>query len=193
MKGLEQAVNIKLWPGNGEPAKSWGKLKRDPDLWDESGDTLIFFGRGSGDPSFRVCSSLIEETKSATLISMLDKGMVQVESSKKNQMPGVQYKLYMDAHSGRTKVDVLRYHITTRNFFAFLIREPLVGFTFYQALADLYERLEEYLSPSIDRAIALQSYLVMNGLVNVSNEPRAAAGLLAWSEDVRWNNGWREA
>lgn len=193
MKGLEQAVNIKLWPGNGEPAKPWGKLKRDPDLWDESGDTLIFFGRGSGDPSFRVCSSLIEETKSATLISMLDKGMVQVESSKKNQMPGVQYKLYMDAHSGRTKVDVLRYHITTRNFFAFLIREPLVGFTFYQALADLYERLEEYLSPSIDRAIALQSYLVMNGLVNVSNEPRAAAGLLAWSEDVRWNNGWREA
>ena len=27
MKGLEQAVNIKLWPGNGEPAKAWGKLK----------------------------------------------------------------------------------------------------------------------------------------------------------------------
>ena len=28
MKGLEQAVNIKLWPGNGEPVKPWGKLKR---------------------------------------------------------------------------------------------------------------------------------------------------------------------
>lgn len=28
MKGLEQAVNIKLWPGNGEPVKVWGKLKR---------------------------------------------------------------------------------------------------------------------------------------------------------------------
>ncbi len=28
MKGLEQAVNIKLWPGNGEPVKAWGKLKR---------------------------------------------------------------------------------------------------------------------------------------------------------------------
>lgn len=28
MKGLEQAVNIKLWPGNGEPAKAWGKLKQ---------------------------------------------------------------------------------------------------------------------------------------------------------------------
>lgn len=119
--------------------------------------------------------------------------MVQPEGSKKDQTPGVQYKVFIDAHSGGSKVDVLRYHITTRNFFAFLLRKPLVGFTFYQALVDLHERLEEYLSPNIDCAVALQSYLVMIGLVNVSNEPRAAAGLLAWSEDVRWNNGWREA
>ena len=124
---------------------------------------------------------------------MLDKGMVQAESSKKDQDHGVQYKLYMDAHSGGSKVDVLRYHVTTRNFFAFLLRQPLVGFTFYQALVDLHERLDEYLPPDVDSAVALQSYLVMIGLVNVSNEPRAAAGLLAWSEDVKWNNGWREA
>lgn len=124
---------------------------------------------------------------------MLDNGTVHGESSKKSEVPGIQYKLYMDVQSGGSKVDVLRYHVTTRNFLAFLIRKPLVGFTFYQALVDLNERLEEYLSPNIDCTVALQSYLVMTGLVNVSNEPRAAAGLLAWSEDVRWNNGWREA
>ena len=124
---------------------------------------------------------------------MLDKGMIQSKSSKKNQESGVQYKLYMDARSGGSKVDVLRHHITTRNFFAFLLRKPLVGFTYYQALVDLHERLDEYLPAGVDSAVALQSYLVMIGLVNVSNEPRAAAGLLAWSEDVRWNNGWREA
>lgn len=123
----------------------------------------------------------------------MDKGLIQPESSKKNQESGVQYKLYIDARSGGSKVDVLRYHITTRNFFAFLLRKPLVGFTYYQALVDLHERLDEYLPAGVDSAVALQSYLVMIGLVNVSNEPRAAAGLLAWSEDVRWNNGWREA
>ena len=126
-------------------------------------------------------------------MEFLDKGTVQAEGSKKNQTPGVQYKLYMDAQSAGSKVDVLRYHVTTRNFFAFLLRKPLVGFTFYQALVDLHERLDQCLSPGVDSAVALQSYLVMIGLVNVSNEPRAAAGLLAWSEDVRWNNGWREA
>ena len=124
---------------------------------------------------------------------MLDRGTIHVECCKKNPAPGVRYKLYIDAHSGGSKVDVLRYHVTTRNFFAFLTRKPLVGFTFYQAIVDLHERLKEYLSPEVDSAVALQSYLVLIGLVNVSNEPRAAAGLLAWSEDVRWNNGWREA
>ena len=98
----------------------------------------------------------------------------------------------MDAQPGGSRTDVLRYHVTTRNFFAFLLRKPLVGLTFYQALVDLHQRLDGYL-PDVDSAVALQSYLVMTGLVNVSNEPRAAAGLLAWSEDVVWNNGWREA
>ena len=136
---------------------------------------------------------MIEETRSATLIAMLDKGKVHTEDSREDLSSGVQHKLCFDAHPGGSKLDVLRYHITTRNFFAFLIRKALVGFTFYQALVDLHKRLEEYLSPGIDKAVALQSYLVMTGLLNVSNEPRAAAGLLAWSEDVRWNNGWREA
>lgn len=105
----------------------------------------------------------------------------------------VVYKLFMAPPAKDDKVDVLRYHITTRNFFAFLRRQPLVGFTFYQALVDLHERLEEYLPPATDCAGAVKAYLVTIGLVNVCNEPRAAAGLLAWSEDVRWNEGWREA
>lgn len=135
----------------------------------------------------------MEDTKSATLIGMPDRGTVQTEDSKENQTPGVQYKLYMGAHSGGSKVDVMRYHVTTRYFLAFLIRKPLVGITLYQVLVDLYERLKECLSSSIDCAVALQSYLNMVRLVNVPNEPRAAAGLLPGSEDVRWNNGWREA
>lgn len=28
MKDLQQAVNLKRWPGNGEAAKPWGKLKQ---------------------------------------------------------------------------------------------------------------------------------------------------------------------
>lgn len=115
--------------------------------------------------------------------------MIQAEGPKKDQTPGVQYRLYMDAHPGGSKLDILRYHVTTRNFLALLLRKPLVGFTFYQALVDLHTRLGEYLPTNVDSAIVLQ---VMLGSINVSNEPRAAASLLAWSEDIRWNHGWRE-
>lgn len=88
---------------------------------------------------------------------------------------------------------MLRYHITTRNFFAFLLGKPIVGFSFYQALDDLLERLEKYLAPVIDCKASLKAFLVATGLVNVANQPCAAVGLLAWSEDVKWIEGWREA
>ena len=108
-------------------------------------------------------------------------------------MRGVSYKIYMDPPPSSGKVDVLNHHITTRNFVAFLLGKALVGFTFYQALVDLHERLNIYLASSMSCEAALRAFLIATGLVNVSNEPRAAAGLLAWSEDIRWNEGWREA
>ena len=124
------------------------------------------------------------------MIDMLLYGTVRSGASTR----GVSYKIYMGPPATASgKIDILRHHITTRNFFAFLLGKSLVGFTFYQALVDLHERLEEYLAPLMDCEAELQAFLVSTGLVNVSNEPRAAAGLLAWSEDVRWNEGWREA
>ena len=134
----------------------------------------------------------LQELKSEVLSDMMRAGAVKTNDSAR-QAPAIRYKIYMEARRGGSKIDVLRYHITTRNFFAFMLRKPLVGFTLYQALVDLHERLEEYLPPSTVCAANLKSYLVWLGLVNVCNEPRAAAGLLAWSEDVKWDEGWREA
>ena len=122
---------------------------------------------------------------------MLNLGKVRQKTSEKASHNAI-YKLYIIPPSMGSKIDTLRHYIATRNFFAFVNRKCLVGFTFYQALVDLQGRLEEYLGPLADCAAILQSYLVTTGL-NVSNEPRAAAGLLAWSEDVRWAEGWREA
>ena len=119
--------------------------------------------------------------------------MLEAVKASENQVNGVTYRLYMASPSAESKIDVLRHHITTRNLFTFLRHKAFVGDTFYQALVDLRERLDENLPPSIDSAAAIRSYLVTIGLINVCNEPRAAAGLLAWSEDVRWNEGWREA
>ena len=91
-------------------------------------------------------------------------------------------------------MEVLRHHITTRNLFAFLLNKPLVGLTFYQALIDLHERIKSYMPAGVPCAQAINDYLIRNAFHNVENDPVAAAGLLAWSEDaeVVWSEGWQQ-
>lgn len=92
-------------------------------------------------------------------------------------------------------MDLLRYYTTTRNFFALLRSKPLVGMIYFQALMDLFERAKLYMPRDCNPCEMLIKYLVRNNLHNVANDPGAAAGLLAWSEnvEVRWQEGWREA
>ena len=116
-------------------------------------------------------------------------------STRKASLPKAAYKkIFLDAPQEVSKLDILRHHIATRNFFALLCNRSLVGYTFYQALVDLYERLQAYLPPDIDCAGVLITYLMINQLHDVRNDPGAAAGMLAWSEEpnVYWPEGWRE-
>lgn len=95
---------------------------------------------------------------------------------------------------GYADLKLFRHHVTTRNFLALLMDRPIVGLSFYQALADLHERLLLYMPQAKDTSCAqmIIRYLVRNQLHNVCEDPVAAAGLLAWSEDIRWQEGWRE-
>ena len=106
----------------------------------------------------------------------------------------VQYQIHFPAPDGAAGQDLLRYHITTRNFFALLLSRPLVGLTFYQALVDLHQRLQLYLPGNPNCALTIIRCLMENNLHNVCGDPAAAAGLLAWSEDedICWQEGWRE-
>ena len=106
----------------------------------------------------------------------------------------VRYEIYFPAPLDASRIDVLRYHVTTRNFFALLLAKPLVGLTFYQALIDLHQRLRLYMPGDPNCALIIIKCLMENSLHDVCNDPAAAAGLLAWSEDegVCWQEGWRE-
>lgn len=107
----------------------------------------------------------------------------------------IRYQIHFPPPDDASKTDILRYHLTTRNFFALLMDKPMVGLTFYQALVDLHQRLQTYLPNDTNCAqIVIDSFRITN-LHNISNDPAAAAGLLAWSEerDVCWREGYREA
>lgn len=111
-----------------------------------------------------------------------------------NENP-IRHEIHFPAPEEASRVEILRHHITTRNLFAFLLRAPLVGLTYYQALADLHERLLLYMPREINCTHLMIRYVMRGNLHNVANDLAAAAGLLAWSEnsEVRWQEGWQEA
>jgi hypothetical protein len=58
---------------------------------------------------------------------------------------GITYRLYFPAPARCDKTTRHRFHLTTRNFFAMLFGQPLVGITVGQALTDLMERTDKFL------------------------------------------------
>ncbi len=106
----------------------------------------------------------------------------------------IRYEIHFPAPNGASRNEILRHHITTRNFLALLVNKPLVGLTFYQALIDLHERLMVFMPRESNCTDTIGEFLTRNCLHNICNDPAAAAGLLAYGEDdeVQWPEGWRE-
>lgn len=80
--------------------------------------------------------------------------------------------------------------------FAVLCHVSLVGLSLHQTLCDLHARLDQYMPHGRnDNVLTLMSYISARGIDDVRNDPEAAVGLLAWSEDpkVRWEEAWRES
>jgi hypothetical protein len=76
---------LKRWAGGGRTPHPWNKLRKDPELWDPNGDTLVFLAHEShkaarAPPSFRVSSHVLEATESKYLIRMLREGYVDFYS-----------------------------------------------------------------------------------------------------------------
>lgn len=213
---LPQGPQIWRWIGTGRPIQRWNKLRKDPELWDPNGDVLIYLAakgqQPKCNPSLRLSSHIIEATESRQLITMLREGFIDDDDDDVFPLPRrasttsratgttvtdgqISYEIYFPVPSNLSRLDQLRYHITTRNVFALLCHVSLVGVSLHQALADLHQRLEEYSPPShMDNLLTIMSYISARGLDDVRNDPETAIGLLAWSEDpkVRWEEAWRE-
>ncbi|KAK4242835.1 hypothetical protein C8A03DRAFT_10918 [Achaetomium macrosporum] len=75
------APPIKRWIGAGRPVQRWNKLRKDPELWDPTGDVLVFLGRRDQsrqlNPSFRLSSHIIEATESRYLLTLLREGSTE--------------------------------------------------------------------------------------------------------------------
>ncbi|RDW89716.1 hypothetical protein BP6252_01748 [Coleophoma cylindrospora] len=75
---IPQGPQLKRWNGSGRAPQPWNKLRKDPELWDPNGDTLVYFGHESQQPrqqpSFRLSSHILEGTESRFLVTLLREG-----------------------------------------------------------------------------------------------------------------------
>ncbi|TAQ88452.1 hypothetical protein B7494_g3227 [Chlorociboria aeruginascens] len=212
---IPQGPQLKLFLGYGGGSKVWPhKWTWDPNLSLRNGDTVIFleanlFANGDIHPSFRVDSHVIENTGSRFLIAKLLQGRLDDPLSsfepsssnqnlhgKQNQSYGEHVTIRLDFPTPENypKAEIVRYHTATRNLFALLFDQPLVGVNIAQALLDLLERLKLWI-PECDAATIIKIYIQAQGLDDMRSDPTRAISLLIWSEnsEVRWVEGWKEA
>ena len=83
---IPQGPQLKQWKGSGRPPQPWNKLRKDPELWITHGDTYVYFSHASHHesrppPSFRLLSTLLEQHDSRYLLTLLQEGLIDDDSS----------------------------------------------------------------------------------------------------------------
>ena len=171
---LNYRQTIKRWNGITREAISWNSLPRDPELFFPTGNCLVYLypaGHSQRGPSFRIpyhlllysgCRPLVQQCLVSRMnISSPDHVMLRPLSH-----GAVNYSVSQDARSylylypptGLSRDEGYSYHITTRNFFAWLLGVPLVGTDPVSALLDLKARMDIWRDPHTNNLEAIFEY-----------------------------------
>lgn len=173
-------------------------LLQDIDLLDRGGDCLIYLynrGASSRPASFQVSHSAIALGECTELLAQLDQqtlpGFFPSASSPFIRASPRQLFLGAPKHLGRDAI--LRWHLTTRNFFAWLLRKPIAGSHLGIALSDLLDRLHLWRPDNRDNDRAILSFAEEMGYANFTRSPNYAAAMLVFAEEQKLRDLWIEA
>jgi hypothetical protein len=169
---------------------------QDEEMWLEDGDcTVHYYARGSSQrgPSLKVPFSAVQTAGSdyllKTCLSLKDNQSSPVkQADSRNASPlsyTATYELYVPAPAHLTREQIYAYHVTTRNYFAYLTGRPaLVGEKLGAALADLYVRVQEWHQD--DEAIKkLLVFCEDQGYMHLAENTHYATAVLNLAEKAR--------
>lgn len=107
--------------------------------------------------------------------------------------PPNKVELYVPAPDDTSREESFRWHITTRNFFAFIFGKPLVGTHLGQAFIDLHERMHLFRSGRVDNQQNLLDYADHQGYRDFVDCPDYALAMLYYAEHYRNRDLWIDA
>lgn len=102
-------------------------------------------------------------------------------------------ELYIPAPEDASKEASFQWHITTRNFFAFVFGKPLVGSHLGQALVGLQERMQLFRSGQIDNCSEFLEYAEDQGYRDFVDCSDYALAMLYYAEHCKLRDVWIDA
>jgi len=99
--------------------------------------------------------------------------------------PSAKVELYIPPPPMANKDESRRYHIATRNFFAWVLRRSMVGEHLGSTLINLLTSMGEFRCPGANNMDDLLSYLDEEGYLEICNQPIHALGILHFAEHLQ--------
>ncbi|KAK7728510.1 hypothetical protein SLS57_002398 [Botryosphaeria dothidea] len=194
---------VKRWDGSGRRSTPWDGLRRDAELWLPDGDCFVHLyerGHSRRGPSFCVPMEVLKHSACGNLFTLCFAHTVSRSQVPSGQLSALKdpsekmYELYIPAPEDFMKEEAFQWHLTTRNFLAFIFNKPLVGTHLGSALIDLQERLHLFRSaePSQNQSVFME-YAEDIGYLNFTHRPDNALAMLYYAEHYEIKNLWIDA
>ncbi|KAI0165849.1 hypothetical protein GGR57DRAFT_138868 [Xylariaceae sp. FL1272] len=176
---------ILKWDGASRSSEVWDNLRRDPELWYRHGDCYVhLYGKGQSKrgPAFKIPFSTLLEAQCRPLINRYISDDIDPDDVTANNGP---FQLFIPAPPQSDKRQSYNYHLTTRNFFAFIFRRSMAGETLGSALIGLMHCMAQFRSQIVDNVGDLMSYMDEEGYLDMNCQPNHALAMLRLSEEFQ--------
>ncbi|KAL8842536.1 MAG: hypothetical protein Q9170_000490 [Blastenia crenularia] len=202
-------TNIRRWDGARRTTTNWDSIRRDPELWFPSGDCLVHLyaqGQSRRGASLRVSLAAMESSNCGQLLdrfsakantespsSASDRSSSSDEDYFNDPSPPAKHELFIPAPPGLTKEGSFRYHLTTRNFFAWMFEKPLVGHRLGDSLLSLLDRMNEFRVDEDENLEEILAYLDSQEYTDFRSCPDHALAVLQFAEKHELLELWRDS
>jgi hypothetical protein len=167
-------------------------------LFSQRGNCSIhFYGKGQSrrGPSLRIPLERIYSARFASLFTLFHTELAKnglIDDDQPDELHR-QCDLYIPAPEDSLRKEAFTWHMTTRNFFAFILGRPVVGIILGQALIDLRERLDLFRPNDPRNHPDFMAYLDKLGYLDFAHCADYAIALLNFAEHFKLRELWVDA
>lgn len=181
---------------------------KDTELWVEDGDCYVHLyaqGASRRGPSFCVPFRALRQKKCNSILNACFAQVASRDGSETQQLMSMNsslvlpnrevgiVNLFIPAPENTSRQESFKWHVTTRNFFAFLLGKPLVGQHMGQTFVDLQERLRTFRSGLVDNHQDFLQYAEDQGYRDFAECTDYALASLFYAETYKLRNAWIDA